>query len=72
MPAINAITPDKLARLISTPNCPAIIDVRTADDFAADSRHLPGAESRHGCGRRASLPKFSMAALSAGQAPDCR
>ncbi|WP_296615269.1 sulfurtransferase/chromate resistance protein [Sphingomonas sp.] len=46
MPAINAITSDKLARLIGTPNCPAIIDVRTADDFAADSRHLPGALRR--------------------------
>jgi rhodanese-related sulfurtransferase len=47
MPAINAITPDKLARLIGTPNCPAIIDVRTADDFAADPRHLPGALRRN-------------------------
>ena len=46
MPAINAITPDKLARLTGTPNCPAIIDVRTADDFAADPRHLPGALRR--------------------------
>jgi rhodanese-related sulfurtransferase len=46
MPAINAIAPDKLARLIGTPNCPAIIDVRTADDFAADPRHLPGALRR--------------------------
>jgi rhodanese-related sulfurtransferase len=46
MPAINAITPDKLARLIGTPNCPAIIDVRTADNFAADPRHLPGALRR--------------------------
>jgi rhodanese-related sulfurtransferase len=46
MPAINAITPDKLARLIGTPNCPAIIDVRTADAFAADPRHLPGALRR--------------------------
>jgi rhodanese-related sulfurtransferase len=49
MPAINAITPDKLARLIGTPNSPAIIDVRTADDFAADLRHVPGALRRdHG------------------------
>jgi rhodanese-related sulfurtransferase len=46
MPAINAITPDKLARLIGTPNCPAIIDVRTADDFAANPRHLPSALRR--------------------------
>jgi len=46
MPAINAITPDKLARLIGTPNCPAIIDIRTADDFAADPRLIPGAMRR--------------------------
>ncbi len=31
MPAFNVITPDKLARLIGTPSCPAIIDVRPAD-----------------------------------------
>ena len=29
MPALNSITPDKLVRLIGTPNCPAIIDVRS-------------------------------------------
>jgi rhodanese-related sulfurtransferase len=29
MPAPNAITPDKLARLIGTPACPMLIDVRT-------------------------------------------
>ncbi len=46
MSAINAITPDKLARLIGTPNCPAVIDVRMADDFAADPRHVPGALRR--------------------------
>lgn len=28
MPAFNAISPDKLARLIGTPACPALIDVR--------------------------------------------
>ena len=28
MPALNSIPPDKLFRLIGTPNCPAIIDVR--------------------------------------------
>jgi len=49
MPAINAITPDKLARLIGTPTAPAIIDVRTADDFTADPRTIPGALRRdHG------------------------
>ncbi len=28
MPALNSISPDKLFRLIGTPNAPAIIDVR--------------------------------------------
>jgi len=46
MPAINAITPDKLLRLIGTPNCPVIIDVRTTDDLAVDPRHLPSALRR--------------------------
>jgi rhodanese-related sulfurtransferase len=40
MPAINAIAPDKLIRLIGTPTCPALIDVRTAGDC------LPGAIRR--------------------------
>jgi rhodanese-related sulfurtransferase len=32
MSATNSISPDKLARLIGTPNCPAIIDVRSDGD----------------------------------------
>lgn len=46
MPAINAITPDKLARLIGTPHGPAIIDVRAPEDFDADPRLVPGAMRR--------------------------
>lgn len=46
MSSINSISIDKLARLIGTPKCPWIIDVRTADDFAADPRLLPGARRR--------------------------
>lgn len=46
MPAINAITPDKLARLVGLPHAPAIIDVRTDEDFAADARHVPGTVRR--------------------------
>lgn len=46
MPAINSISPDKLLRLIGTPGCPAIVDVRDADDFATDPRHVPGAMRR--------------------------
>jgi rhodanese-related sulfurtransferase len=37
----NSISADKLARLIGTPNAPLLIDVRTAEDFAADPRLLP-------------------------------
>ena len=40
MPAINAIAPDKLSRLIGTPACPALIDLRPGGDF------VPGAVRR--------------------------
>lgn len=46
MPAINAITPDKLSRLIGTPHCPAILDIRATEDFAADPRLIPGSLRR--------------------------
>ena len=46
MPGPDAIAPTQLARLIGTPDAPLILDVRTADDFAADPMQLP-------CGQRA-------------------
>ena len=46
MPAPNSIGPDKLARLIGLPTAPILIDVRTAEDFAADPRLIPGARRR--------------------------
>src|SRR5215207_5243717 len=46
MPSINAISVDKLARLIGTPKCPVLIDVQTDEDFAADPRLIPGAIRR--------------------------
>ena len=46
MSSINSITPEKLVRLIGTPNCPALIDVRSDDDFATEPRLLPGAVRR--------------------------
>lgn len=46
MPAPNAIPPDKLARLIGTPKQPALIDVRTDEDFAANPRLIPGSVRR--------------------------
>ncbi|PIH47846.1 sulfurtransferase, partial [Staphylococcus epidermidis] len=36
MPAPNAISVDKLARIIGTPRAPVILDVRSETDFAAD------------------------------------
>jgi rhodanese-related sulfurtransferase len=46
MSAINAISPDKLARLVGTPKCPALIDVRTEEDWTADPRLIPGSVRR--------------------------
>jgi rhodanese-related sulfurtransferase len=43
MPSINTISTDKLARLIGTPRCPALLDVRADEDFAAASSLIPGA-----------------------------
>lgn len=64
MPAFNAITPDKLARLIGTPACPAIIDVRPeagellpaslrrpADSVAAWAGALAGRQAVVACHR---------------------
>jgi rhodanese-related sulfurtransferase len=42
MSSFTTISSDKLARLIGTPNTPALIDVRTEEDFAADPRLIPG------------------------------
>lgn len=39
----NSISVDKLARLIGTPGCPVLIDVRTYKDFLSDQRFIPGA-----------------------------
>ena len=46
MPSINSISVEKLARLIGTPRAPAIVDVRTDEDFAADPRLIPGSVRR--------------------------
>jgi rhodanese-related sulfurtransferase len=46
MPALNTIPIDKLARLIGTPRCPAIIDVRTDAAFAAQPHTVPGARRK--------------------------
>ncbi len=46
MPNLNSISADKLARLIGLASAPAIIDVRTEEDFAADPRLIPQAIRR--------------------------
>ncbi|MEZ5913767.1 MAG: sulfurtransferase/chromate resistance protein [Paracoccaceae bacterium] len=46
MPGFMSIAPAQLARLIGTPDCPALIDVRIDEDFTADPRLIPGAK-RH-------------------------
>jgi rhodanese-related sulfurtransferase len=45
MPAPNTISIDKLVRLIGTPKCPTLIDVRLDDELAADPYLIPS--SRH-------------------------
>ncbi|MGZ5874694.1 MAG: chromate resistance protein ChrB domain-containing protein [Bradyrhizobium sp.] len=47
MPFPSSISADKLARLIGTATTPALIDVRTDEDFAADARFIPGALRRN-------------------------
>jgi len=46
MASPTTISVEKLARLIGTPNCPALIDVRIDEDFAADPRLIPGSARR--------------------------
>lgn len=46
MSQLNAIAPDKLMRLLGTPRCPAIVDVRAAEE--ADGRLFPAAVLRDG------------------------
>src|SRR5258708_23231628 len=47
MSSFTTISPDKLSRLIGTANTPALVDVRTDEDFAADARLIPGAIRRN-------------------------
>ena len=42
MPSPTAIDPHDLARLVGTPDAPAILDVRLDEDAAADPRLIPG------------------------------
>jgi rhodanese-related sulfurtransferase len=44
--AINSISGDKLARLVGTPRCPTLIDVRRSDDFSSNPKLIPGSIQR--------------------------
>ena len=46
MPSPTEITTTQLARLVGTPTCPAVIDVRIDEDYAADPVLIPGARRR--------------------------
>ena len=46
MSSVNSIASEKLARLIGTPRCPALLDVRADGDFSADPRLVPGSVRR--------------------------
>lgn len=46
MPSPTTISVDKLARLVGTPGCPRLIDVRTDEDFSAGPRLVPGSIRR--------------------------
>src|SRR5690242_21845270 len=46
MPALNTISVDKLNRLIGVPQAPALIDVRTEEDFALSPSLIPGSLRR--------------------------
>ncbi len=46
MSSINSISADKLARLIGTPRCPALVDVCMDEDFATAPRLVPGSVRR--------------------------
>jgi rhodanese-related sulfurtransferase len=46
MPSNTEITVPQLSRLIGLPDTPALIDVRSADDYGGDPRLLPGAYRR--------------------------
>ncbi|QQS11347.1 MAG: chromate resistance protein [Rhodospirillales bacterium] len=59
MPAPATISIDKLSRLIGRPDCPAIVDVRTDEDFATDPRLIPGAVRRPWADAAGWAPEFA-------------
>jgi rhodanese-related sulfurtransferase len=46
MSSINSISVEKLVRLVGTPRCPDLVDVRTDEDFGRAPRLVPGSVRR--------------------------
>jgi rhodanese-related sulfurtransferase len=46
MPSTTTISIDKLVRLVGTPHCPALVDVRTDDDYQSNPRLIPSSMRR--------------------------
>ena len=59
MAAVNTISSDKLARLIDTPRCPALLDVRPDEDWRREQRLIPGAVRRDATDVAAWAPTFT-------------
>ena len=59
MSSTNTISVDKLTRLIGTPKCPVLIDVRTDEDFGLDARLIPGSIRRPGTDAPAWAKEFA-------------
>lgn len=59
MPSPTEITVNQLSRIIGLPNAPALIDVRTDDDYAADPRLIPGSVRRNFADVGSWAPQFA-------------
>ena len=59
MSSPTSISVQKLSRLVGTPKCPAIIDVRTDEDFAAHPRFIPGSARRSFASAATWAPEFA-------------
>ena len=46
MPSTTTISIDKLVRLVGTPHCPVLVDVRTDDDYKRNPRLIPSSMRR--------------------------
>jgi rhodanese-related sulfurtransferase len=46
MPSLSTISADKLVRLVGTPHCPVLLDVRADGEYDADPRLIPGSMRR--------------------------